>query len=267
MALDFPSNPTDGQIFGSYTWSAVKGVWLSRPSSATVAVTSPTPPATPNNGDIWINTTTGIAFVYYYDGNTYQWMEILSSAVPAVNEIMPSGTIVQTGRTTAPTGWLLCQGQTISRTTYSVLFSAIGTAFGVGDGSTTFKIPDLRSRIPVGWDDPAAYADFRPIGKTGGEMTVALQATHLPTHTHSGTTSTGGAHQHWVYAYKDKDDLNFTGNSNRLQGSDAVTPYDQLTSSEGNHSHTFTTDGGSGLNGTAHNNLQPYIVLNYMIKV
>lgn len=267
MALDFPSNPVDGQIYGSYTYSTSTGVWKASSLSATVAITSPTKPTSANNGDIWVNTATGIAFVYYYDGNTYQWMELLSSAVPTVNEIMPVGTIVQTARLAATTGWLLCQGQAISRAIYSALFSAIGTTYGVGDGSTTFNIPDMRSRIPVGWDDPAAYADFRPLGKTGGERTVALTATNIPGHTHSGTTSTNGAHQHWVYAYKDKDDLNFTGNSNRLQGSDAVTPYDQLTSSEGNHNHTFTTDAGSGLNGSAHNNLQPYIVLNYMIKV
>ena len=75
MALDFPSNPVDGEIFDAYIWNASKGVWQAKEESATVAVMSPTKPITANAGDIWVNTTTGIAFAYYDDGNTSQWME------------------------------------------------------------------------------------------------------------------------------------------------------------------------------------------------
>ena len=59
----------------------------------------------------------------------------------------PLGTILAFGGTTAPAGWMLCQGQTISRTTYAKLFAIIGTTFGTGDGSTTFNIPDLRGEF------------------------------------------------------------------------------------------------------------------------
>jgi len=62
----------------------------------------------------------------------------------------PIGSIQAYGGTTAPSGWLLCQGQKVSRTTYADLFAAIGTAFGTGDGSTTFNVPDLRESAPVG---------------------------------------------------------------------------------------------------------------------
>jgi microcystin-dependent protein len=62
----------------------------------------------------------------------------------------PIGSIVPYGGTTVPTGWLLCQGQAVSRTTYAELFAVIGTAFGVGDGSTTFNVPDLREATTKG---------------------------------------------------------------------------------------------------------------------
>lgn len=217
-----------------------------------------------------------------------------STVAAALAALVPAGTIIQSARSTAPTGYLTCDGSAISRTTYSSLFSAIGTAYGAGDGSTTFNIPNLKGRVPVGYDP--SQTEFDALGETGGEKSVTLTANQIPSHTHSGTTgnqsqnhthsfsgstSTNGNHQHTVYAYKDKDDLNFTGNNNRLQGSDALTAYDQLTSANGDHSHTysgttagvsqdhthsFTTDGGTG-GGQSHNNLQPYVVLNYMIKI
>lgn len=81
MALDFPSNPADGEVFGSYVWSASKGVWQSREESAAPAVVSPTPPTTPNTGDIWVDSSDGISYVYYDDGTSGQWIEMISSGV------------------------------------------------------------------------------------------------------------------------------------------------------------------------------------------
>lgn len=80
MALDFPANPTDGQVFGTYIWSASKGVWLAKPSSATVATTSQTQPASASNGDIWIDTSDGVAYFYYSDGTSSQWVELIASS-------------------------------------------------------------------------------------------------------------------------------------------------------------------------------------------
>jgi hypothetical protein len=79
MALDFPANPVDGQAFGSYVWSAAKGAWQGRDDSATVAIMSPVAPSPANPGDLWINTSEGIAFVYYDDGSSAQWIEVLAS--------------------------------------------------------------------------------------------------------------------------------------------------------------------------------------------
>lgn len=99
MALDFPASPTDGQVFGAYVWSASKSVWQAKPQSATVATTSSAKPTTPNNGDIWIDTSDGIAYFYYDDGTSAQWVEVMSSGVPSlaskanVNSPTFSGTV------------------------------------------------------------------------------------------------------------------------------------------------------------------------------
>lgn len=82
-----------------------------------------------------------------------------------------AGTIVMTGRTTAPTGWLLCNGSAVSRSTYAGLFAAIGTAYGTGDGSTTFNVPDMRQRFPLGKANSGTGAT---LGGTGG----AIDHTH-----------------------------------------------------------------------------------------
>lgn len=81
-ALDFPANPSDGQVFGTYIWSATKGVWQAKPLSATVATTSPSAPMSANSGDIWVDTSDGVAYFYYSDGNSSQWVELMSSGVP-----------------------------------------------------------------------------------------------------------------------------------------------------------------------------------------
>lgn len=65
-------------------------------------------------------------------------------------EVIPAGTIVAYGGATAPAGWLLCDASAVSRTTYARLFAIIGTAFGVGDGTTTFNVPELRDRLTLG---------------------------------------------------------------------------------------------------------------------
>ena len=76
---------------------------------------------------------------------------------PTVGGI-PSGAVLPFAGTAAPAGWLLCYGQAVSRTTYAALFNALGTAYGAGDGSTTFNLPDLRGRVPGGKDDMGGVA-------------------------------------------------------------------------------------------------------------
>ncbi len=117
---------------------------------------------------------------------------------------MPTGIILDFGGTTAPTGYLACDGAAVSRTTYDDLFAVIGTTWGTGDGSTTFQLPDLRGRAAIGVDGTAGRqaASLSDLGDTGGEaevtLTVAQLAAHSHPHTHSysyrstATTQTGG---------------------------------------------------------------------------
>ncbi len=101
----------------------------------------------------------------------------------------PIGVILAYGGTSAPLGYLMCQGAAVSRTTYANLFAIIGTAYGVGDGSTTFNVPDLQQRFPIG---KAASGTGSTLGGTGG----AIDHTHTgPSHVHSvypGAGATAG---------------------------------------------------------------------------
>lgn len=116
---------------------------------------------------------------------------------------VPTGMIAPYGGASAPSGWLLCYGQAVSRTTYASLFAVVGTTFGAGDGSTSFNMPDLRGRVPAGVDNmggtaanrlTAAGSGISPgLGNTGGVETVTLSVLTLPAHNH-GINDPGHAH-------------------------------------------------------------------------
>ena len=95
-----------------------------------------------------------------------------NKAVP----VMPVGCVIPFAGAAAPTGWLLCQGQAVSRTTYAQLFSVIGTTYGSGDGSTTFNLPDMRGRVAVG-------SDANSPGVKVGTKGAAIQDYNLPGNT------------------------------------------------------------------------------------
>jgi microcystin-dependent protein len=150
--------------------------------------------------------------------------------------IIPTGGILSYGGATAPSGYLLCDGSAVSRTTYSALFTAIGTAFGAGDGSTTFNVPDLRGRSPLG-SGTGSGLTARSIGQTGGEENHALSVAELASHEHSYN--------------RDMPDINLGLQS----GTETLRV-------QGNQNNST----GSTGSGTAHNTMHPYTVTNFIIK-
>ena len=145
---------------------------------------------------------------------------------------LPVGTIAPYAGLTVPTGWLLCDGTAYSRSEYRTLFDVIGTTYGTGDGATTFNIPDLRGRVPLG---KAASGTGSTLGGTGG----AIDHTHTgPSHTHSVTTGAPST------------------------TTDVQTGTGTLVGSA-THTHTATTGAaGAGNTGTAN---PPFQVITYLI--
>jgi microcystin-dependent protein len=160
---------------------------------------------------------------------------------------MPPGSLVPYAGSTAPTGWLLCYGQAISRTTYAALFAVIGTTWGIGDNSTTFNLPDFRGRVLAGADDMGGtdahilgnganggFSGSATLGTVGGEKNHQLTTAELANHTH-GNVGYG---------------------SQGVAGS----VYDTMMA-------PYTSTVGSTGGDQAHNNVQPTAVVNYIIKI
>lgn len=203
--------------------------------------------------------------------------------------LVPAGVIMQYVASTAPSGYLLCDGSAIARATYSVLFSVISTTFGSGNGSTTFNVPDLRGKVPTGVNGNEESA-FTNLGNSGGSEEHTLSIDELPSHNHGGATGSDGDHDHdrelTTTSNGSHNHGGTTGDGGNASGSENVSSSDEgaLVSGEGIHNHTIDDDGehehkviipSSGTHthtissqggGNAHSILQPYLVVNYIIK-
>ena len=173
----------------------------------------------------------------------------------------------------APTGYLLCDGSAVSRTTYAALFAVVGTTFGAGDGSTTFNLPNYVDRMPIGVGSIAAA-----IGATGGSASTTLSVANLPSHSHSASSTSSSSssvsdpgHSHG------SSDNNFMGNfpnggnngrnDVRSFGFDAFsnTAAANTNISVSTTTTTNTTIGNTG-SGTAATTISPYLGINFIIK-
>jgi len=191
-----------------------------------------------------------------------------TAAQAVLGAIIPPGAMMEYGGASAPSGWLLCDGAAVSRTTYAALFAIIGTAYGVGDNSTTFNLPDRRDRFGIGASGTVAR------GSTGGSTTsggTALTTAQLPSHTHTGTTGSSGEHRHTLAGSDGVTPLrggsgNIAAWNNVPIGAIAATPDPLLSTLNGAHTHTFTTNAtGEGAVHT-HSVTPPYVASNYIIK-
>jgi microcystin-dependent protein len=182
----------------------------------------------------------------------------------------PCGSIMPFAGATIPAGWLLCDGSDVSRTTYSSLFAALGgisSPWGLGNGSTTFNLPDLRTRVPVGKNGSGTFAN---LGAIGGAETMTLAEAHIAAHSHSfsATTSYNGDHNHAppiavTYGGNASNYRSvFATNSPFWSGGD----WNNAVTTGGGHTHTLSGTTGSSGSGSAFGLLQPYAVVNYIIK-
>ncbi len=193
------------------------GLHASRPVS--------TPGSPGKAGRRYVATDTGQEFV---DTGT-AWKEVGFSV----------GDLKMSARTAAQEGWLLCNGQLVSRTTYAALFSAIGTAYGAGDGSTNFSLPNLSGRAPIGAGTGAGLTT-RALGDYLGEETHVLTTAEMPEHSHPPA---GGV----AFAQTDA----------------------ALTVAAGAVTQRVTTNSGAtGFTGgdDPHNTMQPSVAVNFFIK-
>jgi microcystin-dependent protein len=178
-----------------------------------------------------------------------------------------------------PGGWLDCDGRQLSVSLYPDLFSAIQYSFGGSD--INFNIPDMRGRAGIGIGQGTTLTN-RTLAAVGGAETHTLSNTEIPSHTHAGTTATIGSHTHTINdpghthtQTTTNDDFNnsggdppgFTGDSagTRTWSNISTSTTGITINASGDHNHTFTTNSTGG--GGSHNNMQPYVVLRYLIKI
>lgn len=191
-----------------------------------------------------------LKFEVYDDSNVLQYtldtVEAMidpTAAAPDVT-VVPTGGILMYGAASAPTGFLLCNGALVARATYADLFAVIGTTFGAGDGSSTFALPDLRQRFPMG---VAASGTGNTLGGTGG----AIDHTHTgPSHTHVVSVPRAG----WgdVNVNPDTAGMLLVGSGSGLNNYMPTGDQDVTSAA-----------GGTGTTGTANG---PFLAVNFIIK-
>lgn len=183
-------------------------------------------------------------------------MDVSGTAVA----LLPAGVLLDFAGSSAPTGFLMCDGSLVSRTTYARLFESVGTTWGAGDGSTTFKLPDFRGRVAVG-SGTGSGLTARSLAATGGAETHQLSSAEMPSHTHiqNSHNHTQDPHTHNGGNGAGSNYSPTLGGSNNainIAMTPSVTATNQATTATNNNT------GGDGY----HNNMQPFVVVSKIIK-
>lgn len=191
----------------------------------------------------------------------------------------PIGSISLYAGATAPAGWLICDGTAVSRTTYNDLFTALGTTYGAGNGTTTFNLPNLANRFPIGTGTNAR-------GATGGttSQSVTLTTANLPSHDHGSVADHGhgsvGGHDHGSVGDHTHSVANSAGGTGVNDGTAKNVATLTAGNSSANGGHTHSSDGGhshSNAGGHSHTSVgsgtavsvpttPPFLSLNYILK-
>jgi microcystin-dependent protein len=210
-----------------------------------------------------------------------------SAFQPVQDTFISSGSIQMFAGSVAPNGWLVCNGDTVSRSDYNNLFKVIGTTYGAGNSNTTFRLPDMRGRCPIGVGTGASLT-ARTLGSNVGAETVTLAQTNLPPHTHTATvgtqsanhthTGTSGGHSvNHTHSYAIPigttgstsgiiDSLTASSSGTPLTGGNSVGHTHSTTFGTGSATHTHTVTNSNTGSGTPFGIMPPSIVVNFIIK-
>lgn len=173
--------------------------------------------------------------------------------------VQPTGIVQMYTGSTAPTGWLLCDGSLVSKTAYAALYTLLGSTFGT-ETTTQFYLPDMRGRSPLGVGTGSGLS-ARALGGSGGAETHTLSISEMPSHNHGGLTD--WMNQNWSHSHS----INFNNSANgsgmaQESGQGVVDGTYSTNSADVNHKHSITSEGGGG----GHNNMHPFLVMNFIIK-
>jgi microcystin-dependent protein len=224
-------------------------------------------------GDAWLNRLQDCQFAVGDRVSLLQQGPVLLiiGRLEGTDAFTPIGGIIPFAGTTAPTNWLLCDGSAVSRSIYASLFAVCGTTYGAGNGSTTFNLPNMLNRLPMG----AGSTYVRGATSAG---TVTLSTANLPAHDHGS----GGSHTHNVSGSADSVGDHSHPVSNQATRSDILAGGGTTTASQnststggaGGHGHSLSGSADSAGahthtsvgTGTAFTPTGPYVALPYIIR-
>lgn len=263
--LNFPTSPNNGDVYLDYVFDSLSQTWN--------LVSS-----------ISLNQISNVEFSSLEQGDIVSYNSATNKWTNSSENIIPVGAIFPHTSAMIPSGYMACNGAVLSQLEYASLYEVIGSSYNVGgEPSGTFRLPSLTARVPVGFN--SSETEFTPLGKYGGAESHLLTIDELPTHTHiqNAHTHSQNAHNHTQDAHSHTITFSFGAPGgtvgygfygsfrNRVGvtggwGLGTSTAQPAINANTATNQNTRAVNLETGGN-ESHNNLQPYIVLNYIVKV